>query len=31
MVTYSTNQTRGWVIMEIKPTHKVQSFMTVQN
>jgi hypothetical protein len=31
MITYSTNQTRGWVIMEIKPNHKVRSFTTVQN
>jgi hypothetical protein len=31
MITFSTNQTRGWVIMEIKPNDKVRSFTTVQN
>jgi hypothetical protein len=28
MITYSTGQTRGWVIMEIKPNYKVRSFTT---
>ncbi len=28
MVTYSTGQTRGWVIMEIKPNRKVRSYTT---
>jgi hypothetical protein len=28
MVTYSTGQTRGWVIMEIKPKTKVRSYTT---
>ena len=28
MITYSTGQTRGWVIMEIKPNHTVRSFTT---
>ena len=27
MVTYSTGQTRGWVIMELKPQKKVRSYM----
>jgi hypothetical protein len=27
MVTYSTGQTRGWVIMELKPQCKVCSYM----
>jgi hypothetical protein len=31
MITYSTGQTRGWIIMEIKPDHKVRSFMTAQD
>jgi len=26
MIIYSTGQTRGWVILEIKPDHKVRSF-----
>jgi hypothetical protein len=26
MVTYSTGQTRGWVIMELKPQLKVRSY-----
>jgi hypothetical protein len=28
MVTYSTGQTRGWVIVEIKPKTKVRSYTT---
>ncbi len=28
MITYSTGQPRGWVIMEIKPKYEVQSFTT---
>ncbi len=28
MITYSTGQTRGWVIMEIKPNTKVRSYTT---
>ena len=28
MITYSTGQTRGWVIMVIKPDRKVRSFTT---
>lgn len=28
MVTYSTGQTRGWVVVEIKPERKVRSFTT---
>ncbi len=28
MITYSTGQTRGWVIMEIKPNYKVRSYTT---
>jgi hypothetical protein len=28
MITYSTGQPRGWVIMEIKPSHRVRSFTT---
>ena len=27
MVTYSTGQTRGWVIVELKPQKKVRSYM----
>ncbi len=27
-VTYSTGQLRGWVVMEIKPDHKVLSYTT---
>jgi hypothetical protein len=27
MVTYSTGQTRGWVIMELKPRRKVRSYL----
>ena len=27
-VTYSTGQTRGWVVVEIKPERKVRSFTT---
>jgi dTDP-4-dehydrorhamnose 3,5-epimerase-like enzyme len=26
MVSYSTGQTRGWVILEIKPENKVRSY-----
>ena len=26
IITYSTGQTRGWVIMEIKPNYEVRSF-----
>ena len=26
MVTYSTGQTRGWVIVELKPQRKVRSY-----
>ena len=29
MVSYSTGQTRGWVILEIKPENKVRSYTTV--
>ncbi len=28
MITYSTGQLRGWVVMEIKPDHKVLSYTT---
>jgi len=28
MVTYSTGQLRGWVVVEIKPERKVRSFNT---
>ncbi len=28
-VTYSTGQTRGWVVMEVKPQVKVVSYTTV--
>ncbi len=28
MITYSTGQTRGWIIVETKPNHKVRSFTT---
>ena len=28
MITYSTGQTRGWVILEIKPNYKVRAFTT---
>ena len=28
MITYSTGQTRGWVIMEIKPNYEVRFFTT---
>jgi hypothetical protein len=28
MITYSTGQPRGWVIMEIKPRYEVRSFTT---
>ncbi len=28
-VTYSTGQTRGWVIMELKPQRKVSSYKAV--
>ena len=27
MVTYSTGQTRGWVIVELKPQRKVRSYV----
>ncbi len=27
-ITYSTGQLRGWVVMEIKPGHKVLSYTT---
>jgi dTDP-4-dehydrorhamnose 3,5-epimerase-like enzyme len=27
MVTYSTGQSRGWVIVELKPQKKVRSYM----
>ena len=27
MITYSTGQTRGWVIVELKPQLKVRSYM----
>ena len=29
VVSYSTGQTRGWVILEIKPEKKVRSYTTV--
>ncbi len=29
MVTYSTGQPRGWVVVEIKPERKVRSFTTI--
>ena len=28
MITYSTGQTRGWVIMEIKPNYQIRSLTT---
>lgn len=28
MVTYSTGQLRGWVVVEIKPERKVRSYTT---
>jgi hypothetical protein len=28
MITYSTGQTRGWVIVELKPKTKVRSYTT---
>ena len=28
MVTYSTGQPRGWVVVEVKPERKVRSFTT---
>ncbi len=28
MVTYSTGQPRGWVVVEIKPERKVRSYTT---
>ena len=28
MVTYSTGQPRGWVVVEVKPDRKVRSFTT---
>jgi len=28
MVTYSTGQIRGWVVVEIKPERKVRSYTT---
>ena len=28
MITYSTGQIRGWIIMGIKPNHKVRFFTT---
>jgi len=28
MVTYSTGQPRGWVVVEVKPERKVRSFAT---
>ncbi len=29
MITYSTGQTRGWVIVELKSQRKVRSYTTV--
>ncbi|HET7270502.1 MAG TPA: hypothetical protein VFI90_05385 [Rubrobacter sp.] len=29
MITYSTGQTRGWVIVELKPQRKVRSYRAV--
>ena len=31
MVTYSTGQLRGWVVVEIKPERKVRSYTTVSS
>ena len=31
MVTYSTGQLRGWVVMEIKPEMKVHSYTTASS
>ena len=29
VVSYSTGQTRGWVILEIKPENKVRSYTSI--
>lgn len=31
MVTYSTGQSRGWVVMEVKPEMQIHSYTTVSS